>query len=493
MTGGRSAMMRLLLLLVVPTTTTAQFDWGTSGGNCDGSGSFTQSIAQDAVVEIGEIPIGLEGVRIELTSPTDVDVQLKDSNFLIVHWPDGLLSGSGQGTTVYQGMEITYSGYNGVSGPGDEYIEIAGATTRVLTMRAFGFAAGTATVTYSWTGTVGCSNSPAATGSGSFQQAITQGATVDVGPLPAGLTDVWISLESTRDIDLQLYDGSTAVINWQTGELQSQRFQRKAYGNLKIEYSGYDGEQLAGTLGNEYVRIVGTLTTTLTLKVLGYQSGTANVEYSWGYYAGTAGLSGSALKNALHDTIDGHTELSYGDCWDALRKTDQDDSNPNNVWLLYSQRSHPKSDQDTGGSNQDSWNREHVWAKSHGNFGTSRGAGTDIHALRPADKSVNTERSAKDFDNGGSVLSGSAQDCPSCRETSDTFEPPDAVKGDVARMIFYMDVRWNGDSNSNNLDLALSETVPTPYGSGTSSTLGRLGRLSTLKAWHAQDPVDDRE
>lgn len=79
-----------------------------------------------------------------------------------------------------------------------------------------------------------------------------------------------------------------------------------------------------------------------------------------------------------------------------------------------------------------------MYAKSHGDFGTSQGAGTDIHALRAADKSVNTERSAKDFDDGGSPLSSSEprEDCPSCLETSNSFEPPDEVKGDVARMVF---------------------------------------------------------
>ena len=47
------------------------------------------------------------------------------------------------------------------------------------------------------------------------------------------------------------------------------------------------------------------------------------------------------------------------------------------------------------------WNREHVWAKSHGDFGTTMGAGTDLHHLRPTDASVNSSRSNLDFDNGG--------------------------------------------------------------------------------------------
>lgn len=126
--------------------------------------------------------------------------------------------------------------------------------------------------------------------------------------------------------------------------------------------------------------------------------------------------------------------------------------------------------------------------------GTSPGAGTDIHALRAADKSVNSERSSKDFAEGGTNLSGtnSRDDCPLCLETSNTFEPPDVVKGAVARMIFYMDVRYNGDANSNNLELKVVDGVGTPNGSGTAGN-GRLGDLATLKAWNSQFPPSDEE
>jgi endonuclease I len=155
-----------------------------------------------------------------------------------------------------------------------------------------------------------------------------------------------------------------------------------------------------------------------------------------GYYAAAAGKSGDALKTALHGIIShGVTTLSYDAVWNALKVTDQDPANTNNVLLLYSGVSRAKS---RNGGDQGDWNREHVWAKSHGDFGTANGPGTDLHHLRPEDVHVNSERDNKDFDNGGAAVA----DAPGNRTDADSWEPRAAVKGDVARMIFYMAVRY---------------------------------------------------
>ena len=79
----------------------------------------------------------------------------------------------------------------------------------------------------------------------------------------------------------------------------------------------------------------------------------------------------------------------------------------------------------TNGSGVDNWNREHVWAKSHGNFGTTAGAGTDLHHLRATDVSVNSSRGNLDFDNGGVNHSEATE----CKYDSDSWEPRDSVKG----------------------------------------------------------------
>ena len=168
------------------------------------------------------------------------------------------------------------------------------------------------------------------------------------------------------------------------------------------------------------------------------------------YYISAEGKTGSSLKSALHNIIDDHQTLSYSDVWEALRNTDEDPTNSNNVILLYSGRSQSKFT-NSGGIND--WNREHVWAKSHGDFGTAQGPGTDLHHLRPTDVTVNSSRGNLDFDNGGSQHN----EAPGNYYDSDSWEPRDEVKGDVARMIFYMDVRYEGDNGE--LDLELNNVV----------------------------------
>jgi len=192
-----------------------------------------------------------------------------------------------------------------------------------------------------------------------------------------------------------------------------------------------------------------------------------------GYYDGAEGLSGEALKGALNDIIDNHNAMSYSAVWNALKDTDKDPQNPNNVILLYTGWSVTNAGYPT-------WNREHVWAKSHGDFGTSIGPGTDIHHLRPADPGVNSSRGNKDFDNGGAqhpVATG-------CYYDEDSWEPRDEVKGDVARMIFYMSVRYEGEGGD--LDLEVVDAVNT-------YPLPQHGKLSALLEWNMIDPPDDFE
>jgi endonuclease I len=192
------------------------------------------------------------------------------------------------------------------------------------------------------------------------------------------------------------------------------------------------------------------------------------------YYAGAEGKTGAALKSALHTIISSQTKLTYDQVWDALKVTDQDPSNSSNVIEIYSGRSISKS---LNGGDADDWNREHVWAKSHGDFGTATGPGTDIHHLRPEDVTVNSARGNLDFDNGGT----SVAQCSGCTADSDSFAPRAAVRGDVARMIFYMAVRYEGDDGFANLELNNS------VGNGTAPY---IGKLSVLKAWAAADPPD---
>ncbi|MED7953044.1 endonuclease [Streptomyces sp. BE303] len=199
--------------------------------------------------------------------------------------------------------------------------------------------------------------------------------------------------------------------------------------------------------------------------------------YDSTYYKNAIGKTGAGLKASLHTIIGtGQTKISYDAVWNALKVLDQDPNNTANVILLYSGTSRAKS---LNGGSVGNWNREHVWAQSHGNFGTSAGPGTDLHHLRAADVQVNSTRGNKDFDKGGSAVGGA----PGSYTDADSFEPRDADKGDVARMILYMAVRYEGDDSWPDLE---------PNDSINGSTRFH-GRLSVLKQWNEQDPPSDFE
>lgn len=203
-----------------------------------------------------------------------------------------------------------------------------------------------------------------------------------------------------------------------------------------------------------------------------------------GYYSTAAGLTGNDLKAALHNIIDNHTPLSYTETTTVLKKLDQDTLNSSNVTCIYTGWSISKSLYAIG---NDGWNKEHVWARSHGGFEDNPPEGTDLFNLRPCDVSVNTFKSDRDFDEGttqyidGDVPTG-------CYYASYIWEPRAAVKGDVARSMFYMAVRYEGGGTE--LDLELVNYVNT---SPPGQNLPLHGNLSTLLQWHQMDPVDNYE
>lgn len=201
------------------------------------------------------------------------------------------------------------------------------------------------------------------------------------------------------------------------------------------------------------------------------------------YYVQAIGKTGTALRVALNEAAArNHVRMSYSAVWDALKYTDEDPANTANVLLLYTARSQAKThNAGANSSDQDAWNREHVWAKSHGFPSEGQWAHTDIHHLRPEDVSVNGTRGNKDFDWGGSTIG----EAPGNLTDADSFEPRAAVKGDVARMMFYMAVRYDGGDATGVGNLELSDNV------GTSGNL--FGKRCTLVAWHRADPVDAAE
>ncbi|MBI9066872.1 MAG: endonuclease [Salinivirgaceae bacterium] len=211
-----------------------------------------------------------------------------------------------------------------------------------------------------------------------------------------------------------------------------------------------------------------------------------------GYYDPANGLTGDALKTALNGIIDGHTTYSYSssatDVYDILKEADKDPNNPDNVIGIYSGFSMNAAAEYNEG---DGWNREHVWAKSRGDFGTSRGPGTDCHHIAAEDVSTNSARNNRNFGWGNvqyTDASGSYSGATESKTHSSDWiwEPRDSKKGDVARMILYMVVRYEGNDGEPDLELTenfLSNTDKSPF----------QAVKSVLLEWNNLDPVSDEE
>lgn len=192
------------------------------------------------------------------------------------------------------------------------------------------------------------------------------------------------------------------------------------------------------------------------------------------YYSGVDFTqTGNGLKSQLATLITTtHTQtISYSAGLASLFKTsDADPENPANILLIYGsqssgthQRSRPYSGQ---------WNREHVYAKSKGtpNLGTS-GPGADGHHLRPADNTLNSTRGSLLFDDGAGAAA--------YKTSRGGWYPGDEWKGDVARILMYMYVRY--DARCLPLNITMN---PNTYSADFPDIL--------LK-WNIEDPVSDFE
>ena len=210
------------------------------------------------------------------------------------------------------------------------------------------------------------------------------------------------------------------------------------------------------------------------------------------YYGSVTTHSGEELKSVLHNIIKDHREYPYSakktDVWDILKEADKDPSDSTMVIGIYSGFSMDAEKEYNKGQG---WSREHVWAKSRGDFGTKKGAGTDLHHLRAADVSTNSARNNRNFDNGGDKyidIAGYYHGATNSYVNDSTWswEARDEVKGDVARMMFYMVVRYEGERKEPDLELTDSLFTRT-------SKAPLHSKLSVLLEWHRTDPVDSLE
>ena len=201
------------------------------------------------------------------------------------------------------------------------------------------------------------------------------------------------------------------------------------------------------------------------------------------YYDSLDGLSETNLEQAIQNIIaeEGVVRAqTYADVIDILKEADQNPANSNQVWLVYTEQGRPKLDFQTTSSNVGKWNREHTFPRSLAGYysiddddfpdginvywnttaDSLRHGNSDAHALRAADGPENSARGNQHYGqyNGPSGNLGS-------------------FKGDVARGVLYMQIRYNG--------LQIVNSFP--------SITGQMGDLSTILDWHRNDPPDDFE
>ena len=209
------------------------------------------------------------------------------------------------------------------------------------------------------------------------------------------------------------------------------------------------------------------------------------------YYSSADGLTGEPLKRALHNIVKGHTSISYAQLWTAFWSTDNKGNGI--VWDMYSDRpggtpayTYQLSVDQCGNYNGegDCYNREHSWPQSwFNNDGVAR---TDLHHIFPTDGFVNSKRSNYAFGEvkSASWTSTNGSKLGSCKTpgfNGTVFEPIDEYKGDFARALMYMSVRYYQEDGSWGTSDMTTKSVIKPWA------------IDLLLRWNRMDPVSQKE
>ncbi len=245
--------------------------------------------------------------------------------------------------------------------------------------------------------------------------------------------------------------------------------------------------------------------------LLGAVSLPESVSADTDYYAPVTAGGGEELLGQLHDLITTtHTYYStYGDCRDYAPVTDpplQETESGGGIMEFYT---HETITTYIGSSNHvGRWNREHVWCKSLSNglwrsIGNNEGGGGgDLHHIRPSEMSLNGERGDKKYGevSGGTEAYSKAESGENSRlggrYAGGVFEPLDSVKGDVARIVFYVYTHYNTyknvsgttDGESNNF-----RYFGTLRFTNVISAASEDAAIALLLKWNELDPVDGIE
>jgi len=187
----------------------------------------------------------------------------------------------------------------------------------------------------------------------------------------------------------------------------------------------------------------------------------------------------SDIRAELSAAMSGHRVARYDEAWTVL--TDGASIGDGRIRLFYTRRLVDARDRarEADQARDDYWNREHVWPRSFGIDGTD--AETDLHNLVPVDRTVNSARGNRFYSEAGEPH----RECEGCLIGPGSWAPPLEVRGDAARIAFYMDVRYEGTDGTDVLDLSL--------GDEPSTEARQFGERATLLAWHCDDPVSVEE
>lgn len=215
-----------------------------------------------------------------------------------------------------------------------------------------------------------------------------------------------------------------------------------------------------------------------------------------GYYDGTEGLRGAALKSKLSEIITkGHRDRGYDALFSGYEKGDVDKfyENDGTVLDIYSENPNGADpynftfNKKCGNYSGESscYNREHIVPQSTLSNAIMK---HDFYQVLPTDGYVNNRRSSFVFANVRNAtwtsLNGSKLGASGVSGYGGTaFEPIDEFKGDVARILLYFATRYEKSLNGVSFNMFGNQAYP-----GLSSWA-----LPMLLQWHTQDPVSERE
>mmetsp|Transcript_3211 Transcript_3211/g.6365 ORF Transcript_3211/g.6365 Transcript_3211/m.6365 type:complete len:357 (-) Transcript_3211:136-1206(-) len=223
------------------------------------------------------------------------------------------------------------------------------------------------------------------------------------------------------------------------------------------------------------------------------------------YYKPLEGLEGAALEASLTAVVkQEYKSLSYASAWNSINILDE--VSDGMVSLIYSDDPAPTQTGCPG--NQCVWTREHLWPQSYGvdpNDSDNGPSYSDLHNLFAVVNAANGDRSNDIFaqitssdnkclpDFANCEVPAHSSSSSSTAEWDNTYwQPPADRRGDIARVLFYMQVRYDGVGEKNTADLQLVEDPPLKASNEEPSTRV-FGILSTLLQWHCDDPVSDKE